>query len=1005
MKPLKFISDQEIDLNQSDFLKTKVYADNLVDIIKNTEKDKVFTVGLYGSWGSGKSSIIETSKKSFDEKKDKIKFITYDAWQYSNDSFRRMFLRCLSKELKYTETDFMKRFYENESKDIDNEFKLSYTKSVYVLIGLIGLLFILSFFKFEIHNKISVFSIITLLGTLIALFSGVFHQLKVSVTKPYVFAPEQFEDCFKEIAYKALKTNTIFDKLKYINDYDFTVKDLTKLVIVIDNIDRCNSEIAYQLLTDIKTFLGSQRFSIVFIIPVDDKALLKNFFSKNKSGSEHIDKEEFLRKIFNVTLRIKPYNSTDMFAFTKAICISNDLKLKNETIIIIGKEYSSNPRRVIQLLNNLMVELNSYDDHFATIHESLICCILIIREEYSEFYEKVYKNASLLINYNTTKLEEELESQDKFMRTAITEFQYSSNGILNTILMNSDNHFKALPIELVEMIDSFDKNKLTEFLKENEEIDEEVYNYLCHKIDEAHDNELKNDLSKYIQFIGVINLSKNIPTQYLLKIFEKFKSKIETVFFYGENLEILMKLVAFQNENYNKYKIKNTLLDLIANRINTSDEKVKARWIVIFNSLLTNLIDDETSNKIKHDYGRFYSELISVEKIKDGQFKILVNDTFIINRVNEINSTDLEDKKYKEVKIILNRHEDKLFVVEEVFKRFNSESIYKNDLESRFWYVNIFNDFIINSPKEQITNYNGKYLEKNLQTIFSDILSDKNNTPIIGLKLFDEIEKDKSKTEELLHLIKSYYDFTGNTKTLEKYLIEINRHIPEAVRVFIVKLLNERKDIKFYFEETANSSNYADDNLIVLLKHFLTSEDTDFNIINRTKFIRIIEGLMIWIKDDEFTPVVNEIIEFEVNKNNSFDLAIDGINKYISGDKNLGFLNFFSNKLKEEFANNFEKIVIADYQDEQLLKLAFELNNNNLNYLLLDKISESTNTVTIFDSLLIKALNFIGQYSESDFTPKFKEIIQAIQIRLNINLKSNLPVYKRIKLNLTKMNL
>ena len=225
----KFLTDQEINLNDNDFLKTKVYADNLAKIIRNTESDKVFTIGLYGSWGSGKSSIIETTKQSFEEK-SKVKFVTYDAWQYSNDSFRRMFLRCLSRELNYSETDFMKRFYENESRDVDNEFKLSYTKSVYVLIGLICVLIILSFCDFKVENKISIFSIITVLGTLTALFSGVFHQLKVSVTKPYVFAPEQFENCFKEIASKALKTNTLLDKLKYVNDSDYTIKNLKKLI-------------------------------------------------------------------------------------------------------------------------------------------------------------------------------------------------------------------------------------------------------------------------------------------------------------------------------------------------------------------------------------------------------------------------------------------------------------------------------------------------------------------------------------------------------------------------------------------------------------------------------------------------------------------------------------------------------------------------------------------------------------------------------------------------------
>lgn len=127
----KFILDKEVNLNDCDYLKTKVYSDNLTSIINNTDADKVFTIGLFGSWGTGKSSIIETSKQDFDQ--TKTKFITYDAWQYVNDSFRRMFLRKLREDLKYEETDLMKKFYENESIDVGDKYRISYRNIVRTL--------------------------------------------------------------------------------------------------------------------------------------------------------------------------------------------------------------------------------------------------------------------------------------------------------------------------------------------------------------------------------------------------------------------------------------------------------------------------------------------------------------------------------------------------------------------------------------------------------------------------------------------------------------------------------------------------------------------------------------------------------------------------------------------------------------------------------------------------------------------------------------------------------
>ena len=79
-----------------------------------------------------------------------------------------------------------------------------------------------------------------------------------------MFAPEQFEQCFQEMMEEALKPNIIQRAFQFINRNPDCISH-KKIVIVIDNIDRCNSEQSYNLLTDIKTFLCDERFNIVFV--------------------------------------------------------------------------------------------------------------------------------------------------------------------------------------------------------------------------------------------------------------------------------------------------------------------------------------------------------------------------------------------------------------------------------------------------------------------------------------------------------------------------------------------------------------------------------------------------------------------------------------------------------------------------------------------------------------------------------------------------------------------
>ena len=53
---INFIVDEEISLsNGNDILKTEVYANTLSEVVSNSPKDKVFTIGLFGGWGTGKS--------------------------------------------------------------------------------------------------------------------------------------------------------------------------------------------------------------------------------------------------------------------------------------------------------------------------------------------------------------------------------------------------------------------------------------------------------------------------------------------------------------------------------------------------------------------------------------------------------------------------------------------------------------------------------------------------------------------------------------------------------------------------------------------------------------------------------------------------------------------------------------------------------------------------------------------------------------------------------------
>ena len=66
-------------------------SENLYQTIKDASKG--VTIGLEGSWGSGKSTVIKLLKdKLAKNNEEKTLFFMFDAWAHDGDPLRRIFL-------------------------------------------------------------------------------------------------------------------------------------------------------------------------------------------------------------------------------------------------------------------------------------------------------------------------------------------------------------------------------------------------------------------------------------------------------------------------------------------------------------------------------------------------------------------------------------------------------------------------------------------------------------------------------------------------------------------------------------------------------------------------------------------------------------------------------------------------------------------------------------------------------------------------------------------------
>lgn len=353
LKKLKYYIDSSyVNLDDKDYLENYIYSDELSNKINNyfdSDCEKPLYIGVIGSWGSGKTSVVETSLGKLDKK---TIIYRYDAWKYEGDSFRRSFIQSIlnqsvdryklkdSSEVYRKISESLYEDYSISSNSIVERFKLSSEKdkkinvvSVIIVLLISVALIILGIYNI-FKNHVSWGNIITLLGT-IGIFD-IFYSTTV-YSKSKLFSSEQFYKSFTDI----------------LNE----VKG-DKNIVLIDNLDRCSKEELKETLSIIKGFYVENNESklknekIIFIIPLDIDSL-EEAYEKNKTY--------YLDKIFDDMIYIKQKYNTDKQDFINKILNEYpeiELLVNSESKSIIINSVINTPREIIKVLNDYVTEYN-----------------------------------------------------------------------------------------------------------------------------------------------------------------------------------------------------------------------------------------------------------------------------------------------------------------------------------------------------------------------------------------------------------------------------------------------------------------------------------------------------------------------------------------------------------------------------------------------------------------------------------------------------------------------
>lgn len=409
IEKVKFLSDQPLTADREQEIRF-----GHLEIAKNLKQQLLscptpFTIGLFGKWGSGKTTILNVLIESL--KKDKVAAINFDVWKHEDDALRRTFLKELFKQLK------SKKYFQKEIElspklehpiSITKEFKLiwnwkglpltlRYIIILLIIFGIIGGLLLYFFYPSYLGQFLSIiFGGSLISGLIFWLIQHIFTHETLTETFERFKDPHEFE--------------TEFEKL---------VSEVSseKLVIIIDNLDRCTHDKAVKLLSTIKTFLAKDTGNIekdnkcIFLIACDDEAIKKHLESvykieiEEESAKASFSADEFLRKFFNTFIFIPDFIDTELQSYTEYLLKEIEISQFDSSDVahVITTAFRENPRQIKQFINILI-------SHFLLAQErekskeplivpkgtitnnvAFLAKLLIIRQKFPSEYQRIKK--------------------------------------------------------------------------------------------------------------------------------------------------------------------------------------------------------------------------------------------------------------------------------------------------------------------------------------------------------------------------------------------------------------------------------------------------------------------------------------------------------------------------------------------------------------------------------------------------------------------------------------
>lgn len=369
MKELKLLNDLPLgEGSTKDGLGFEAYANVLSQVAKTTPGP--FTIGVFGEWGSGKTSLLRLIQEKI--KSDEVITVWFNAWRYEAEEQPIVpLVATIIRELEQ---------HKSSAESGKGRFD-SVLRSLRAVA-----------YGFSAKSKFKIPGFAEVEAGFVA--KDMIERSKALTTDP-LLDRSLFYDAF----------NSLKEAAKELEN--------TRIVVIIDDLDRCLPNKGIKLLESIKLVLSQPGF--IFFLGVA-RSILEEYLNhryKEEFGIEGTEGKSYLDKIIQLPFNIPPHSERmkDLWqSITESTHQDNARELKKlEGIINIAA--ASNPRTAVRFVNNLIVDMGIYGElrqtqrNLAELDIGYFAISRILQQRWTLFYRTIETSSEKYINEMCAKLE------------------------------------------------------------------------------------------------------------------------------------------------------------------------------------------------------------------------------------------------------------------------------------------------------------------------------------------------------------------------------------------------------------------------------------------------------------------------------------------------------------------------------------------------------------------------------------------------------------------------